>query len=472
MLCFYLWAIFGVYALMGAVFTLTGIAALVLGVGMTVDANIISYERIKQELYKGRSVRSAIAEGQKLSFTAILDAQITTLIAGLIMYIWGNGSVKGFATMLITSVVMTLALNVAFSRWLLRLVAESGICDNHPEYFGVKPSQIPNVNKGENQFYFGIKKIDFIGKSKYNITAAIAILVIALGIGIFNSTNGNGFMNLGIDFSSGTKLTITSDEAITISEVQSEMETLGYTNFSYQASGENMVYATTKEALTSDDLKTIKAEFLEKYGQEPGDNVVTSIVGKELVQNAIILTVVAWIAMLAYVSFRFKWDYALSCLVALVHDVLITLCAFVILRREVNTEVISVLLTIIGYSINNTIVVFDRVRETLNQRKALPNKEGYREIVSSSLAQTFYMSIYSSITTVLPLIFLLFMGAQSIFTFTLAMFIGMLSGTLSSIFIAPTLWYYIRTHYTPKQKKKKLEKKEVLDEYTIKGINA
>ena len=143
MLVFYIWAVFGIYSLMGAVFTLSGIGALVLGVGMTVDANIISYERIKQELYKGRSVRAAVAEGQKQSFSAVFDAQFTTLIAALIMYIWGNGAVKGFASMLIITVVMTLLLNVGFSRWLLNLLVNAGVADGKPGLFNVKESQIP-----------------------------------------------------------------------------------------------------------------------------------------------------------------------------------------------------------------------------------------------------------------------------------------------------------------------------------------
>ena len=155
MLAFYVWAVFGIYSLMGAVFTLSGIGALVLGIGMTVDANIINYERIRQELYKGRSVRAAVAEGGKLSFGAIFDAQLTTLIAALIMYIWGTGTVKGFATMLIITVVMTLLLNVGFSKRLLNLIVDSGVCDNKPGLFAVKKNQIPNVSKGEKQFYTG-----------------------------------------------------------------------------------------------------------------------------------------------------------------------------------------------------------------------------------------------------------------------------------------------------------------------------
>ncbi len=467
----YIWAVFGIYGMMGAVFTLTAIGALVLGVGMTVDANIISYERIRQELFAGRSVRGAVAEGQKQSFSAIFDAQLTTLIAGLIMYIWGNGAVRGFATMLIITVVCTLVINVAFSRWLLNQLVGSGKFDDKPEYFGVKKNQIPDISKGESQFYYGVRGIDYIKNAKYLIFTSLAILGCALLLGGFNAVNGRGFMNLGIDFAAGTKLTVTSDHPITINEVSTRLSDLGYSGFSYQAAGDSTVYATTKQPLTTDQLKEIKKSFTEEYGQEPGDNVVTPIVGRELVRNAVILTVVAWIAMLAYIAFRYEWDYAVSCLVALVHDVLITLAMFVILRLEVNTEVISVLLTIIGYSINNSIVVFDRVRETVADSKSKPD---YKKIVNDALDKTLLVSLFSSLTTLLPVIMLLILGSRSIFTFTFAMLTGMIAGTFSSIFVAPRLWCWIRQTYKPKSTKKvkKKAEKESLDEYTIKGINA
>lgn len=472
MLAAYIWAIFGIYSMIGAVFTLTGIAALVLGVGMTVDANIISYERIRQELYKGHSVRKAVEEGQKLSLSAIFDGQLTTLIAALIMYIWGNGAVKGFATMLIITVVMTLVLNVALSRWLLNLVVSSGKFDNKPEAFGVKRDQIPDIEKGQEQFYFGVRKHDYMGNAKKEFLTAGIVLALALVMGIVNSARGNGFMNLGIDFASGTKLTITSDEAVTIDDVTATMESIGYKDFSYQSAGENTVYATTKDSLTTEDLDTIKSTFKEQYGQEPGDNVVTPVVGKELVRNALILTLVAWAAMLAYVALRYEWDYSAGALCALIHDVLITLASFAILRLEVNTEVISVLLTIIGYSINNTIVVFDRVREIMHEHDDNLSKDKLKDAVNEAIGETLRMSLYSSITTLLPVIFMLIMGSRSIFTFTFAMFVGMVAGTLSSIFIAPAVFMYLRNRRKPKTKTKKKEVKEQLDEYTIKGINA
>lgn len=475
MLVFYIWAVFGIYSLMGAVFTLSGIGALVLGVGMTVDANIISYERIKQELYKGRSVRAAVAEGQKQSFSAVFDAQFTTLIAALIMYIWGNGAVKGFATMLIITVVMTLVLNVGFSRWLLNLLVNAGIADGKPGLFNVKESQIPDIAKGESQFYTGTKQFDYAGNAKWNIRGALVVAALALILGFVNMGSGKGFFNLGIDFSSGTRITVSSEQAVTVEDVTAVFNDLGYTNFTIQSSGENTVYATTKQAIETDELHAIKAALQEKYGEEPGDNVVTPVVGRELVRNAVILTIVAWIAMMLYVTLRYEWDYALGCIVALIHDVGIVLAVFVIGRFEVNTEVISVLLTIIGYSINNSIVVFDRVREIMANKSGRLNAEGYKNVINQALDATIRMSLNSSVTTMLPVILLLAMGSKAIFTFIFAMFIGLIAGTLSSIFIAPTVWRWARTKLRKDdgaKKPKKQANKEALDEYTFKGINA
>ncbi len=476
MLVAYIWAVFGLYSLMGAVFTLSGIGALVLGVGMTVDVNIIDFERIRQELYKGRSVPNAIREGQTVSFSAIFDSQFTTFITALIMYIWGNGTVKGFATMLIITVIMTMILNVALSRCMLKLIVDSHIADNHPEWFAVKKDQIPDVSKGQSQFYTGTHHIDYVGKSKIVIRIALAIFAVALGFGVFNTAKGNGFVELGIDFASGTKLTITSTDTITVDEVQTEMEKLGYDDFSYQSAGDNSVYATTTQTFDTDELTELKDELKDVFGEEPGDNVVTPVVGKDLVRNAIILTIVAWIAMLAYITVRYEWDYALGCLVALFHDVFMVLAFFAIARLEVNTELISVLLTIIGYSINNSIIVFDRIRETMSSKRGKLSKDEYSAVVNDSLDSTIKMSIYGSLTTLFPVIFLLAMGSNAILTFNIAMLVGLIAGTFSSVFIAPRVWVFCREHMKhtdkkPKQKKDK-KNKELLDEYTFKGINA
>lgn len=476
MLVAYLWAVFGLYSAIGAVFTLSGIGALVLGVGMTVDVNIIYFERIRQELYKGHSVPNAISQGQTVSFSAIFDSQFTTLITALIMYIWGTGSVKGFATMLIVTVAMTMVINVCLSRFLMNRLSASHICDTHPEWFGVRKSQIPDLSKGENQFYTGTRNLNYTGISKKIITVAVIIIAAAAGMGIFQTVSGNGPVNLGIDFSSGTKLTVVSETALTTDQVQAEMEKLGYDDFSYQSAGDNTVYAITKDSIETSELTQLKADLEKTFGIEPGDNVVTPVVGRDLVRNAVILTLVAWIAMLAYITVRYEFDYAIGCLSALIHDVLIVLSFFAIFRMEVNTDLVSVLLTIIGYSINNSIIVFDRIRENMEGRNASTMcAEEYDAVVNTSVDQTFNMMINGSLTTLLPVILLLLIGSRSIFTFNIAMFVGLIAGTFSSIFVAPTVWRTLRKKgksTSPKQKKTKTEKKEILDEYTIKGINA
>ena len=476
MLVAYLWAVFGLYSAIGAVFTLSGIGALVLGVGMTVDVNIIYFERIRQELYKGHSVPNAISQGQTVSFSAIFDSQFTTLITALIMYIWGTGSVKGFATMLIVTVAMTMVINVCLSRFLMNRLSASHICDTHPEWFGVRKSQMPDLSKGENQFYTGTRNLNYTGISKKIITVAVIIIAAAAGMGIFQTVSGNGPVNLGIDFSSGTKLTVVSETALTTDQVQAEMEKLGYDDFSYQSAGDNTVYAITKDSIETSELTQLKADLEKTFGIEPGDNVVTPVVGRDLVRNAVILTLVAWIAMLAYITIRYEFDYAIGCLSALIHDVLIVLSFFAIFRMEVNTDLVSVLLTIIGYSINNSIIVFDRIRENMEGRNASTMRaEEYDAVVNTSVDQTFNMMINGSLTTLLPVILLLLIGSRSIFTFNIAMFVGLIAGTFSSIFVAPTIWRTLRKKgksTSPKQKKTKTEKKEILDEYTIKGINA
>lgn len=473
MLVLYIFAVFLIYNTMGGVFTLPGIAALVLGVGMTVDANVITFERIKEELYAGRSVQNAVKEGQSTSFTSILDAQLTTLLAALIMYAFGTGTVKGFATMLMVTVFCTIVINVFVSRFLVNQIVKSGFLDQRKSWFGVKLSNIPDISKKQEQFYFGpLKKIDYVGKARFQILISLAVVAAAVVLVVFNSVNGNGALNLGIDFSSGTKITVTSNDPLDMEAVRDDFEALGYEPARIQASGSNVVNVTLNQALEQQELNTIKETLTAKYGVEPNDNVVTPVVGRELVKNAVMLSLLAWVAMLIYITVRFKWDYAISCVVALVHDVAIVLAVFAIFRLEINTELISVILAIIGYSINNSIVVFDRVRETVKEwNKPKITAQDYRRIVNDSLDKTMLRSLFSSLTTIMPVIALLILGSNAIFTFNFAMFVGLIAGTLSSIFIAPTMWYWIRIHRKPKAGKKKKARKEKLDELTIPGIN-
>ena len=473
-LAVYIFVVFLLYNAMGAVFTLSGIAALVLGVGMAVDSNILTFERIKESMYAGRSVKTAFREGSKDSFRTIVDAQLTTFISALILYIFGTGSVKGFATMLIVSTITTLLLIVFIVRFLLGLLVNSGCLDNRYELFGVKKSDVPDVSKGEERRKFTkFKGFDFVGKAKYFICTSLAILAISIVCIGVNGFSGNGVMNLGIDFTSGTTLTIQSDEAIDQDTLESQLEELGLDPSSVKINGSesNIASVYLKDAVDADTMSTVKASLQETYGHEVTDNTVTPVIGQELVRNAVIISVLAWIGILIYMSVRFKWDYALSAIVALIHDVLIILAFCAIFRLEVNTEIVAVLLTIIGYSVNNSIVVFDRIRDRVRAHRGRITKEEYRELVNEAIQATCTRSVFSTLTTMLPVIFLLFMGSGAIFVFNLTLLIGLIAGAGSSLFIAAQLWYHLRLREKPKKVKKVKRSKKELDEMIVPGVN-
>lgn len=473
-LAVYIFVVFLLYNAMGAVFTLSGIAALVLGVGMAVDSNILTFERIKESMYAGRSVKTAFREGSKDSFRTIVDAQLTTFISALILYIFGTGSVKGFATMLIVSTITTLLLIVFIVRFLLGLLVNSGYLDERYELFGVKKSDVPDVSKGEERRKFTkFKGFDFVGKAKYFVCTSLAVLVISIVCMGVNGFSGNGVMNLGIDFTSGTTLTIQSDAAIDQDTLESQLEELGLDPSSVKINGSesNIASVYLKDAVDADTMSTVKASLQETYGHEVTDNTVTPVIGQELVRNAVIISVLAWIGILIYMSVRFKWDYALSAIVALIHDVLIILAFCAIFRLEINTEIVAVLLTIIGYSVNNSIVVFDRIRDHVRAHRGRIAKEEYRELVNEAIQATCTRSVFSTLTTMLPVIFLLLMGSGAIFVFNLTLLIGLIAGAGSSLFIAAQLWYQLRLREKPKKVKKVKRSKKELDEMIVPGVN-
>ena len=475
-LAVYIFVVFLLYNAMGAVFTLSGIAALVLGVGMAVDSNILTFERIKDAMYHGRSVQSAFREGSRESFRTILDAQMTTLISAIILYLLGTGSVKGFATMLIVSTLTTLLLIVFVARFLLGLLVKSGCLDGRYELFSVRKNDVPDVSKNEERRKFPIfRKFDFVGKAKYFIFTSLAVIVVAAGCMLYHGVNGEGIMNFGIDFSSGTSLIVQSDSTIDSDALTQQLADLGIEVDSIRLGGSENTTANVyiKEAIDSEQLSQVKTTLQETYGHEVNDNIVTPVIGRELVRNAVIISLLAWIGILIYVSIRFKWDYALSGIVALIHDVIIILAFCAILRLEINTEIVAVLLTIIGYSINNSIVVFDRIRENVRKTRGHLDKDGYRTLVNEALATTCTRSVFSTLTTMLPVIALLLFGSDGISVFNLTLLIGLSAGAGSSMFIAAQLWYYLRLHKKPKKakKKKKQTGKKELDEMTIPGIN-
>ena len=465
-----------VYTAMGGVFTLSGIAALVLGVGMAVDSSVITFERIKDCLLSGRSVKQAYKEGNHKSLSTILDSQITTLLSAIILYTFGTGSVKGFATMLMISTILAIVFNVSIVRFLLGQVVKSGFLDNKKRWFGIKETDIPNLALGETKKNNGFfDKFDFIGNAKYFWLVSIAILVFGVGSMAINANNGNGLFNLGIDFSSGSKITINTDQPFNATTLEKEFEDLGIKTSEITISGDKNEVATVaiKKAITEEQRDAVNTYMKKTYNAETSDSTVSPIIGQELVKNAFIMSILSWIAILIYVSIRFKWDYAISGIIALIHDVLIIIAVFALFRMEITTDIIAVILTIIGYSINDSIVVFDRMREhvaTYGHKEI--NKKQYREMVNKSLQETVFRSIITTVTTIIPVICLLALGSRNIFDFNIALLVGLIAGANSSLFIAAQLWYHIRLKAKPKNKGKKKRKKiDKIEEHIIPGVN-
>ncbi|MBS3972777.1 MAG: protein translocase subunit SecD [Erysipelotrichia bacterium] len=472
MLALYVLVVFTLYNSLGGVYTLPGIAALLLGVGMTVDANVVTFERIKDQLYLGKRLETAVDEGHRLAFWTIFDSQFTTFISATVMYLLGTGAIKGFATMLMVTVLTTLLVNVFITKFLLRQLVLSGKFTNLT-LFKVKKDMIPDLSKGEERRYFGgFEKIDFVKISRKFILGSLVVLITGGAFGLFNLATSGDFLNFGVDFASGTKITVTSDEGFDTATLRQQFAQFGYDNIRVQFAGDNTAYVTTRETESSENLQALKGYILRTYGHPANDVVVTPVIGRELALSAVILSLVAWLLMLGYITFRFEIDYAIGTIVALVHDIGIVFALFAIFRLEFNIELIAVILAIIGYSVDDTIVVFDRIRHTLNNYpKSVLHVKDYIYIVNEAIAETLFRSIFNTFTTVLPILALLILGSREIFNFNIAMVFGLTAGAYSSIFIAAIVWLWLKQHRKPKAQKVKTRKKEDLDEMTIIGIN-
>lgn len=465
-LMIYTFLVFGIFWLVGGVLTLPGIAALVLGIGMAVDSNVITFARIKEELLKGKSLPTAFREGSKSSMSAILDSNLTTLIVAIIMFIFGESSIKGFATMLIITVLVTMFTMVFLTRKLLGLFIKTDFFNDKVRLFlNVNSKDIPNVSKGEKEKPNRFHKVNFLKHKK--IAIGISCLIILVG-GIITATKG---LNLGIDYKAGTSITIVSDKVISEKELTKDFESLNLEMNNYSNANDE-VSVKLDTTLDGEQVKKVNRYFEDKYDAKVNIGVVTNIVQKELVKNAILSVLVALIGIILYVSVRFKFSYAISGVIALVHDVLVVFALFALFRLEISSMFIAAILTIIGYSINDTIVSFDRIRENLalKDRKKMTKNE-FEKICNESIQQVFTRTIYTSITTLLPVVILLILGSSGIFTFNMAMLFGLIAGTYSSIFIATICFIFFEKKNLEKEEKKKVVYKDDLEEKKIKGIN-
>ncbi|HEC2154710.1 TPA: protein translocase subunit SecDF [Staphylococcus delphini] len=420
------------------VLTLPGLAALVLGVGMAVDANIIMYERIKDEIRIGRTLKQAYKKANKSSFITILDANLTTVLAAAVLFFFGESSVKGFATMLLLAILMSFVTAVFLTRILLSLVVHSNVFKKKLWWFGVKQSQIHDINKGYDvhELSTPYDKADFMKWAKPLFAlSGVVILAGVIIIAIFK-------LNLGIDFTSGTRVDLQSNQKLTQAQVEKTMESIDLKPNQLSIGGSNNENASMqfKRDLNKDEVAKVTDTLKSQYGKEPSVNTVSPVIGQELAKNAMLAVLIASIGMIIYISLRFEWRMGIASIISLLHDAFMIIAVFSLFRLEVDITFIAAVLTIIGYSINDTIVTFDRVREMLSKIKVITKEEQIDYIVNSSIRQTLTRSINTVLTVVIVVIALLVLGASSIFNFSLALLIGLLSGVYSSIIIAVPLW--------------------------------
>ncbi len=461
---------FFIFWLIGGTLTLPGIAAMIIGIGMAVDSNVISFARIKDEMYEGRGIKSAFKNGNKDSLGTIMDANITTLIAAIVLFIFGQSSVKGFATMLIISIIVTLLIMVVFVRWLMKWFVETGVFDGKPGLFiGVKAKDIPNVNKREKRTKFFYKKIDFVKNRKIFLIAALIIGVVGIGSII---TMG---LKLGVDFKGGTVINLQTEEKVTKADVQKDIKKLGYKMYEFEKQNDDTYSIKIENSLPQKKSMSTEDYFAEKYNASTDVGVVSNIVKKELIKNAILALIIAAFAIILYISLRFKFSYGVSCIASLLLNVLITVSLFSIFRLEVSTIFIAAILSIIGYAVNDIIITFDRIRENMHDKTNKLNKHDLDNIVNESLRSILNRSIITTVTTLIPVVCLIFLGASDIFEFNMALLFGLVIGTLCSIFVASQLWLEITKRNIKKGKVEKEKKKVVLDEVDelqIKGVNS
>ena len=413
--------------------TLPGIAGIILGIGMAVDANVIIYARIREEIGAGVSVRNAIKAGFSKAFSAIFDGNITTLIAAFVLMWLGSGTVKGFAYTLALGIVISMFTSLVVSRLIVNALYAVGIHD--PKFYGSTKER---------------KAINFVGKRKVFFIVSIILILSGPATMLINSQAGNKALNYSLEFSGGTSTTVTFNEDMDIKTIDSEVtpvveEVTGDKNVQpTKVVGTNQVVIKTR-SLTQEEREALQNALVEKFGVDENTistESISSTVSKEMRQDAIVAVIVATICMLLYIWFRFKdIRFASSAVLALLHDVLVVLAFYAIARISVGNTFIACMLTIVGYSINATIVIFDRIRENMHGSRRIDNIE---EVVNSSITQTLTRSIYTSFTTFVMVAVLYIMGVSSIREFAAPLMVGILVGAYSSVCVTGALWLVMK----------------------------
>ncbi len=418
--------------------TLPGIAGIILSIGMAVDANVIIFARIREEMAAGKSVRSSMKDGFKKALSAIVDGNITTLIAAFVLWWRGSGTVRGFAQTLALGVVLSMFTALVITKVILGALYEVGLTDSR--LYGYNPAK-PKKEQ---------KTIDFLGKKHICFILSLAVIAVGLVFMGINSGNGKGILNYSLEFKGGTSTSVTFNEDMTLEQIQSEVvpvvaQVTGDQDIQTQkVSGGNEVLIKTR-TLSVEERQQLDQLLADNFGVDQELITAESIsatVSSEMKQDAVIAVIIATIAMLLYIWLRFKdIRFASGAVLALLHDVLVVLTCYAALRWTVGNTFIACMLTIVGYSINATIVIFDRIRENLKTPKLYGD---LKELVNGSITQTLTRTIYTSFTTFITIFVLWLVGVTAIKEFALPLIVGIVCGGYSSVCITGALWYLMK----------------------------
>lgn len=420
--------------------TLPGIAGIILGIGMAVDANVIIFARVKEELTAGKSVKSALNAGFHKAMSAILDGNITTLIAAAVLWLKGSGTVKGFAQTLALGIVVSMFTALVITRMIVYAFYAVGI-RNTKLYGRIKEEREP---------------IDFLGKRKIFFAVSVAVILVGFVFMGVNAGTGKGALNYSLEFKGGTSTNVTFDKAYTLKEIDETMipdleKVTDDPNIQVQtvANSNQVIFKT--QTLDLEKREAFAKYMADEFGVEEKDITtenISSTVSSEMRVDAIIAVAIATVFMLLYIWLRFKdIRFATSAVVALIHDVLVVLAFYVIARISVGNTFIACMLTIVGYSINATIVIFDRIREEMKTKK---RTEELDTLVNRCITRTLTRSIYTSLTTFVMVAVLFIMGVSSIKEFALPLMVGIICGAYSSVCITGALWYVMKTKIVKK----------------------
>ena len=421
--------------------TLPGIAGIILSIGMAVDANVITFARIREEIALGKSVSGAIQSGYKKALSAIIDGNVTTLIAAAVLGILGSGSIIGFAQTLALGIVLSMFTALVVTKILLKALYAVGLKD--VKFYG----------KAKDR-----KEVNFLTKKNIFIAASLAVIVagfVCMGV---NKASGKGALNFSLEFLGGTSTNVNFSEDMSLADIDANIvpkieEITGDSNVQVQkVAGTNEVIFKTR-TLSVDEREAFNDMMVNNFSVDEASitaETISSTVSSEMQKDAVIAVVVAIVLMLIYIWFRFKdMRFGASSVIALAHDVLVVLAFYAFLRISVGSTFIACMLTIVGYSINATIVIFDRVRERL---AAMKKNESLEELLNSCVNQTLSRSVFTSLTTFIMVLVLYILGVSSIKEFALPLMAGIVCGTYSSVCLACAIWYILKTKIVKKDK--------------------